>query len=94
MDLPSIGDIDNNKYFVAIGALFVLLGSRVLAMELYEECSVILNHHMSKKIILLFALFFYTRSIKHAIIVSVFVYLLFPKVFFKTDTTCDTDNNN
>lgn len=83
--------LESNKFFLSIIGLIVFLTGRSLYNELYHYCSNdinILDYHYIKKITLWSVIFLYSRSIFHATLLSIFVILLFPVIFF-TDIYLD-----
>lgn len=80
--------INTHKYTVAIAAVFTILGSRTLVTEMSEEAKPFFGNPTIKKIVLFFIFFLYSRDIGMALVVSIFVMCMFPKVFFQPSAGC------
>lgn len=83
--------ISAKEYFVALAAVFVVLGSRDLVGEMNEHIKPIIKQPFVKKLTLFFIIFIYTKDIVVSLLVTGFVMILFPKVFFEE---CDEDFSN
>lgn len=95
LSFPSTGPgllaaLGTNRYLISIAAVFVILGSRDLIIEMNSTCKSVFRKPFIKKIVLFSSMFLYTRDIPSAMVVSVIVMCIFPDIFFhETDFKVD-----
>ena len=78
--------LSSNRYLISLAAVFVILGSRDLIIEMNSSCKSIFRKSIIKKIVLFSSMFLYARDIRSAAVVSVIMMCLFPSIFFEEDT--------
>lgn len=81
-DTSFISVINTHKYFVAVAAIFSVLGGRELISEMSKESASFWKKPTVKKITLFFIFFLYARDVRIALIICISVICAFPKVFF------------
>ena len=82
--------LNTNKYMISLAAVFVILGSRDLIIEMNSQCKSVFKRAFIKKIVLFSSMFLYTRDIFSAINVSIIIMCIFNDIFFKeTDFVVD-----
>lgn len=75
--------ISSNRYLVSLAAVFVILGSRDLIIEMNGSCKSVFHKPLVKKITLFCVMFLYARDIASAVVVSVVIMCIFPDIFFE-----------
>lgn len=78
-----VAALSTNKYLISLAAVFVILGSRDLIIEMNSSCKSIFRTSIVKKIVLFSSMFLYARDIRSAAVVSVVMMCAFPHIFFE-----------